>query len=100
MNAKQILQAGLAASRKRNPDHRPIEAVEVYKYVGYSYPTSPNAEELGFYKSGCYSVHVIDANGDKLVAGYASKHEAVEHAKALPGVWWPQFIRWHGDWIE
>lgn len=29
----------------------------MFKRIEYSYPTSPNAEQLGFTKQGCYIIH-------------------------------------------
>lgn len=35
------------------------------KSLVYSYPTSQNAKELGFYCSGCWSVDIVTYSEDK-----------------------------------
>ena len=39
--------------------------MKIRKEIAYSYPTSPNAKTLGFYKTGCYHVSVthLDIEG-------------------------------------
>ncbi len=53
------------------------------KEVVYSYPSSPNADLFGFARTGCYTIR----QGDKALAGYATKVEAIEAATKLPGEW-------------
>jgi hypothetical protein len=38
---------------------------KIYKEISYSYPTSPNAEALGFKKTGCWHVSqtLVDIEG-------------------------------------
>ena len=39
--------------------------MKIRKEITYSYPTSPNAKELGFYKTGCFNISVtyLDIEG-------------------------------------
>lgn len=84
---------------------RPFHAVYTHKAVGYSYPTSPNADRLGFPK-GCYTLSLSGARSrqgdpmpDKAVSGYATEAEAVAAARLHPLPWLPSIIRYHPDWI-
>jgi hypothetical protein len=58
------------------------------KTVGYSYPSSPNACQFGFSKTGCYSIATIRHDSGRqppfAVAAKATLAEAFEYANAMP----------------
>ncbi len=55
----------------------------ITKSIGWSYPTSPNAKDLGFNKTGCYSVAVTPGS-PKALAGFKTLAEAKSYADTLP----------------
>jgi hypothetical protein len=63
-----------------------MRSVEIH----YSYPTSPNACETGFAKTGCYSIYANDLREDS----YATLREAVEALLAQSG--W----EWSAHWVR
>lgn len=55
------------------------------KIVSYSYPTSTNAKRFGFYRSGCYTVGVMNGHQPaRNELGFATSEEAFAHAGRLP----------------
>lgn len=78
---------------------------DITKAVGYSYPSSPNAEQFGFYKTGCYTVdHVICKNrqfyAKKAIAAFATENEAVAYARSLPNDWCPLCLAYHPEYAD
>lgn len=60
----------------------------ITKRIEYSYPTSPNAKQLGFYKTGCYSVEVGEVHKPKkAIAGFSTLEEAKQYAEKMPEMW-------------
>jgi threonine/homoserine efflux transporter RhtA len=52
--------------------------------VDYSYPSSPNADRLGFGAVGCWSVAIaFDERVALPIAGFETEALAVAHAKSL-----------------
>lgn len=67
-----------------------------FKSVDYAYPTSPSASKFGFGKTGCYCVELSkDQQPPKAIAGYATRQEALAHAKRLPESWSSAFLHFH-----
>ena len=65
-----------------------------YKLVEWSYPSSPNAVEFGFPKTGCYTLHTanmefVPFDGHKTVGGYATLAEAKRAGESFPYPWHP-----------
>lgn len=62
------------------------------KSIAYAYPSSPNAAKLGFNKTGCYTVEVLDAKtrASQSLAGFATFDEAEVWADGLK----QPFDRW------
>ena len=54
------------------------------KEISWSYPTSPNARTFGFYKTGCYSVAMVNIASEFHLAGFATFAEAKAHADSMP----------------
>jgi hypothetical protein len=55
------------------------------KQIDWSYPSSPNAVNMGFGRVGCWTVSI--ATGDEpavAVEGFANLADAVDYAKTLP----------------
>ena len=64
------------------------KTLAIVKRVEWSYPTSDNAERLGFGKTGCYSVEVGEENKPfRAIIGFASLVEARFAAEAMPMPW-------------
>ena len=64
-----------------------------YKLVEWSYPTSQNAIDFGFSKTGCFTLHTanfefVPFDGHKTVAGFLTFAEAKIAGNKLP-------FRWH-----
>ena len=59
--------------------------MKIYKQIAFAYPTSDYAEELGFYKTGCYFIektyHNIENSGQSNsfiphnAEGFTDKHD-------------------------
>jgi hypothetical protein len=65
-----------------------------YKLVEWSYPSSPNAEQFGFAKKGCYTLHTANTefvpfDGHKTIGGFATLSEAKAAGEPLPFPWHP-----------
>ena len=59
------------------------------KILGWAYPTSTSAKELGFHDDGCW--HVYDSiSGKHITKGFADheKDKAFAAGNALPGEWY------------
>jgi len=66
--------------------------VKSYKLVEWSYPTSSNAKQFGFEKSGCYTLHTannefVPFDGHKTVGGFATLAEANQAGESFPLQW-------------
>lgn len=58
------------------------------KEVGWSYPTSDNAKQFGFYKTGCWTVSLaFTMFPPKAVKAFASESDATVFAESLPHEW-------------
>lgn len=60
-----------------------------YKLVEWSYPSSPNAVQFGFAKTGCYTLYTanhefVPFDGHKTIGGYASLAEAKAARRNIP----------------
>lgn len=69
-----------------------------YKLVEFSYPSSPNAVEFGFAKTGCYTLHTanmgfVPLDGHKTVGGYATAKQAVQAGMTGRAALYP----WHAE---
>lgn len=54
------------------------------KQIDWSYPTSTNAERLGFARTGCWTVSIASGNRVAVaVAGFPTESQAAEHARSL-----------------
>lgn len=100
-NSKQKTVNQLTPKRMKTPMKYTDFAIEVcrpvdgYKLVEWSYPTSDNAKRFGFYKTGCYTLHIannafVPFDGHKTVAGF----KTIAEAKAMGNTQYPQFP-WH-----
>lgn len=73
---------------KNTPTQKASETPEVsrkWKAVAYAYPTSENATQFGFGKTGCYVVET-STNKDRIpnaIAGFATSPEAFAFADTL-----------------
>lgn len=55
------------------------------KQIDFSYPTSTNATNMGFGKTGCWTISVANGNQvAKAVAGFETQSEAIQAALAMP----------------
>ena len=116
MTRKDLIQAACEAEEQFGVDALEDYAANLQKEVGYAYPTSPDAEELGHGKTGCYTVHLLDPkqpSGNPKV-GHASGpsrkslvrwgfqptkeglEEALRHAEGMPQGWSPYSKRRDG----
>ncbi len=51
--------------------------------VRYAYPSSPNAVQYGFAKSGCYTVCRVKGKTEMTLSGHEMKSQAQEEAGRL-----------------
>ncbi len=66
-----------------------------YKIVEWSYPSSINAKQFGFPKTGCFTLHtanleLVPFDGHKTVGGFATLDEAKKAGEKFP-------FAWHGE---
>lgn len=61
---------------------------EIIKLVDWSYPTSPNAQRLGF-KDGCWTLSTQPdyRTPPRAVSGHATKPAAIEAGNQIAGRW-------------
>jgi hypothetical protein len=59
---------------------QPVEHV-----IGYAYPSSPRAQQLGFSKTGCFTVEV--AGRPTPVGSYHEAKMVVDRLGTVPGRW-------------
>lgn len=65
-----------------------------YKSVEFSYPTSTNAKNLGFHKTGCWTVETREGLAPpKAVNGFLKKEDAIAYAESLSLEWCPIYLR-------
>jgi len=57
------------------------------KRIEWSYPTSPNAERLGFPNTGCWTVEIVTDDMPRAVKGFATLEEASANASAIALPW-------------
>ncbi len=68
-----------------------------YKLVEWSYPSSDNAKQFGFPKTGCYTLHIannefVPFDGHRTVSGHKTLAEARQKGNAD----YPKFP-WHNE---
>jgi len=65
-----------------------LHTPETRKEIGWAYPTSPDACDYGFAKTGCYTVSLVAMNSKpKTLKAFAGKDEAKAFAETLPCVY-------------
>ena len=60
------------------------------KRCEYAYPTSPNAVQFGFGKTGCYTVQLVkrsELKPAKAIAAFATLDAAHKYADLMPQPW-------------
>lgn len=66
------------------------------KAIAWSYPTSTWAKQFGFNKTGCYVVELTTwIFPPQAVAGYATKAEAIAHARTLSNPWQALYLNYY-----
>lgn len=70
-----------------------------HKTIEWSYPTSSNAERLGFKDTGCWSVERtgLAAATPVAVRGFQERADALVFAKTMPEPFSPLFLHFHPE---
>ena len=61
---------------------------ELFKTVGFNYPTSTNAKKFGYNETGCWTVALMDEHyKTKYLSAHPDKETAITEAEKLPNDW-------------
>lgn len=96
LKEEQAIAVGWASS-KQFEEHRTqlesrldIKAGSPVKEIGWAYPTSPAAVEMGFARTGCYVLNVGTWGTPlKAIAGATGVCVLIAQGETLEGVWTP-----------